>query len=272
MSELRTSVRNKGQSGVDAVDDEFIQRAAQAHQRLVAGAALHDQLADQRIVIGRDHIALIDGGIDAHADAARRMIIKDLARRGPESRGMFGVDAAFDGVAAQLDIGLGVGERRAAGDLDLLDDEIEAGNHLGDRMLDLDAGIHLDEIELAILVEELDGAGAGIAQLAHGGGADFADPVALVLIERRGGGLLQNLLMAALQGAVALADMHGVSPPVAENLDLDMARLFQIFFQIDRVVAEGRLGFGARHGQRLGQVVRACARPSCRVRRRPPPP
>ncbi len=33
-----------------------------------------------------------------------------------------------------------------------------------------------------------------------------------------------------------------------------MARLFEIFFEIDRVVAEGGLGLGPRDGQRLGQV------------------
>ncbi len=64
---------------------------------------------------------------------------------------------------------------------DLLAHEIDAGHHLGDRMLDLDAGVHLDEIELAVLVEELDGAGAVIAELAHGGGGDVADPIAFVL-------------------------------------------------------------------------------------------
>ena len=50
--------------------------------------------------------------------------------------------------------------------LDLLVDEIDAGDHLGDGMLDLDAGVHLDEVELAVLVEELDGADADIAEFA----------------------------------------------------------------------------------------------------------
>ena len=36
---------------------------------------------------------------------------------------------------------------------------------LGDRVLDLQAGVHLDEVELAVLVEELDSAGAGVFSL-----------------------------------------------------------------------------------------------------------
>ena len=39
------------QSGVDAVDDEFVERTAQAHQRFRTVAAMHDQFADQRVIV-----------------------------------------------------------------------------------------------------------------------------------------------------------------------------------------------------------------------------
>ena len=55
---------------------------------------------------------------------------------------------------------------RAGGDADLLLHQVEAGDHLGDRMLDLEPGVHFDEVELAILIQELDRAGAAIAELA----------------------------------------------------------------------------------------------------------
>ena len=54
----------------NAVDDEFVERAAKAHQRLGASSAVDDQLADQRIVIRRDHVTLIGGRIDANAETA----------------------------------------------------------------------------------------------------------------------------------------------------------------------------------------------------------
>ncbi len=54
-------------------------------------------------------------------------------------------------------------ERRARRDADLLDDEVDAGDHLGDGVLHLEPRVHLDEVELAALVEELDGADAAIA-------------------------------------------------------------------------------------------------------------
>ena len=63
----------------------------------------------------------------------------------------------------------------AGGDADLLAHEVDAGDRFGDRMLDLQAGVHFDEIELAVLVEEFDRAGAAIAQLLQRVGADLAD-------------------------------------------------------------------------------------------------
>ena len=77
------------QRGLDAVDHHLVQRPAQPHQAFAAGLAVDDQLADQRVVIRRDHVALIDRGIDAHAEAARRVILQDLAGRGPEGHAGF---------------------------------------------------------------------------------------------------------------------------------------------------------------------------------------
>ena len=52
--------------------------------------------------------------------------------------------------------------------------------------------------------------------------------------------------MAALQRAVALAEMDGIALAVAEDLELDVARVAEIFLDIDGVVAERALRLGAR--------------------------
>ena len=209
-------------------------------------AAVDDELADQGVVVGRDRVALVDRAIDADADAAGRVVEADLAGRGREGLRVLGVDADFDGVAVERDLVLGQRQGFARGDLDLLVDDVDAGDALGDRVLDLDAGVHLDEVELAVLVEELDGAGARVFELAHGGGADLADLAAAWRRDGRGGGLLPDLLVAALQRAVAGAEMDGVALAVAHQLDFDVARLLQVLFDVDAVVAEGGLGLGAR--------------------------
>ena len=109
-------------------------------------------------------------------------------------------------------------------DPQLLGDEVEVGDLLGDAVLDLEAGVHLEEEELAVLVEALDGAGADVAaaachlspRLAHRG-ADLVDVI------RGGGRLLDQLLVAALGGTVALAHAHHVAVGVGEDLQLDVA-------------------------------------------------
>ena len=54
----------------------------------------------------------------------------------------------------------------AGRDADLLADQVDAGDQLRDRVLDLDAGVDLDEVEVVVLVhEELAGAGVVVAGL-----------------------------------------------------------------------------------------------------------
>ncbi len=78
--------------------------------------------------------------------------------------GIFGVDAAFDGMADATDVGLAQGQAARRRRLESLANEIDAGDELGHRMLDLDARVHFDEIEIArrLVVEEFERAGAAI--------------------------------------------------------------------------------------------------------------
>ncbi len=64
------------------------------------------------------------------------------------------------------DVGLRQAQPLAAGDGDLLGDQIDAGDRLGDRMLHLDTGVHLQEIERVALHvdQELHRPGAAIGQ------------------------------------------------------------------------------------------------------------
>ncbi len=74
--------------------------------------------------------------------------------------------------------------------------------------------------------------------------------------------------MAALQGAVTLAKMHGVTLAIAHNLYFDVARAGQIFLKVQGIVAEGRLDSARAVESALGKSssVRATFIP------RPPPP
>src|SRR6516162_9840181 len=65
----------QGQGGFDTVHHHFVERPAKPHQAFDAGLALHDELAHERIVIRRDHVALVDRRIDPYAKASWRMIL-----------------------------------------------------------------------------------------------------------------------------------------------------------------------------------------------------
>ncbi len=110
---------------------------------------------------------------------------------------------------------LGEAQALAVGDGDLLGDEIDADDLFGHRMLDLDAGIHFEEIETLSrdIDQEFDRAGAAIGQMlreAHPGGADI---LAQCVGEARCRRFLDQLLVAALDRAIALAEMDDVPSP-----------------------------------------------------------
>jgi hypothetical protein len=89
-------------------------------------------------------------------------------------------------------------------------------------MLHLHAGVHLDEIELVVLIEELEGAGAAVADLLAGGGAALAD-----LLDQLGG-MLAPATRSPSGGGVheqSLAEVDRALVLVGEDLDLDVARV-----------------------------------------------
>src|SRR6185437_9880730 len=153
------------------------------------------------------------------------MIMKYFSGRRAKRHRVLGIDAALDGVAAEFDVALLKREVVAGGGANLLEDQVDTGDHLGHRMLDLYPRVHLDEVELAVLVKEFDGADAEISHLAHCFCHRLADLIARLRVERGRGAFLPHLLMPALQRTIALAEMNGAAIAVAEHLNLDMARL-----------------------------------------------
>ena len=240
--------------GGAAVDDDggLTQRVAQPRQRFAAVAAPGDDLGDHRVVVGRDDVALRDTGVDADAGAERELEQLDGAGSRSEAVvGVLGVEASLDGVA-ELG-GAFTGQCLAVGDEDLQLHQVDAGGVFGDGVLDLEAGVDLEEREdlLLGLVQVLDGACAlvagGLDELGRGG-AQF---VGLLLGEQWGAGLLDDLLVAALDGAVAHARGPDVAVAVGDDLDLDVASIGDEPFEEDDGVAERALGLtlGTFEGQ-----------------------
>ncbi len=117
-----------------------------------AGLVPDDQLGDHRVVVRRDRVALLDAGVDAHVLGFRRrreMRQRARSRAGspcPDPRRRSAPRCAWPRIESSC---WRQRQRLAGGDAQLPLDEVEAGDHLGDRMLDLQPRVHLHEVEAA---------------------------------------------------------------------------------------------------------------------------
>ena len=90
-----------------------------------------------------------------------------------------------------------------------------------------------------------------------------------VLVAGRTGRDLDDLLMPALHGAIALVQMDDVAVLVAENLHFDVFGARNVFFQEDRRIAEG--AFRLRSALHPADRARSAALCTTRMPRPPPP-
>ena len=246
----------------DAVDDKFIQRARLCRNCRGAVARMGDELGDHRIIIDRDFAALEHAGVVAHRDAIRIALCgRAVAHKTPGgrqevARRIFRIDAAFHRPAMQLHVRLLDRQRLAGGDADHLLDEIDAGDQLRHGMLDLQPRVHLQKEEALVLAhDEFHRAGAVVIDRFCQRHGLLAHLAAGRLVEQRRRRLLDDLLVAALDRAFALAQINHVAMLVAEHLDFDVARIDDEFFYKHAVVAKGRGGFRCRARKTFRDVL-----------------
>jgi hypothetical protein len=84
--------------------------------------------------------------------------------------------------------------------------------------------------------------------------------------------LFEQLLVASLDRALALAEMHDVAMMIAEHLELDVAWRLEILLDVDVADAERRLRLTLGGAQRVGHISSRLhdAHPAPRRRRRLP--
>jgi hypothetical protein len=134
-------------------------------------------------------------------------------------------------------------------------DQVEAGDEFGDGVFDLETGVHLQEVKGAVgRGEELDGARAAVADRGRGGGGRGVQAFAHRRVDHRRRGLLDDLLVAALDGALALADRPDRAVHVGQDLHLDVPPGGQVGLAEHGRVAERRGGLGTGGLDLVGQV------------------
>ena len=247
------------QVGGHAADTKFAERPVHALDGLQGRGRPCGDLFQQGIVKARDQGPRIRGAaVETDAEAGGAAIGGDAAVIGNEIvLRVLGGDPALDGMAVEADIGLfgdaafGGAEHGPLRDANLRLDQIDAGDGLGHRMLHLDARVDLDEKEIARVRvhQELDGAGASVPGMAADGQRrpGEAGPLFVVEIGRRRP--FHDLLVAALDRAVALEQMTEITVMIAEDLDFHMPRPDHQLLEVNLIVAEGGLGLapGGRH-------------------------
>ena len=175
---------------------------------------------------------------------------------------------------ALRDVLLAQAQRFASGDPDHLGHQIEAGDHLGHRVFDLDARVHLDEVERARAHRQRGTrpcrrpSSRPIGPGCRRTGRECPAMPSSSAVE---GASSQTFCRRRCKRAFAFPAVDGVGA-VAEHLHLDVPGALDDLFDVDAAVAERclRLGRGLRR-QRL-RTPGILRRRGCRVRRRRRPP
>ena len=128
----------------------------------------------------------------------------DVTRARQERVWVLGIDPAFHGVAFQVDIRLFDAERLSGGHANLRTYQVNASYQFSDRMFNLQTRVHLDEVELTVLVQEFERASAAIADITTGFDAACPQPIPNLFGNTRRRRFFDDLLMAALHRAVTL--------------------------------------------------------------------
>ena len=147
-------------------------------------------------------------------------------------------------------------EALARRDPELLPDDVDPRHHLRHRMLDLQPGVHLEEVEVPVAVhEELHGPGVDVADGRGQPAGRLAHARAHGLVHERRRRFLDELLVAPLDRALALAEVDDGAVGIGEDLDLDVAWLGEVALDVDGAVAEGGDGLRPRQAQRRAELA-----------------
>src|SRR5260370_31835657 len=153
-----------------------------------------------------------------------------LANRGEKVVGwILRVDAGLDGMSMHRELSLCQGQCLAGSNPDLPLDKIESRDHLCNGMLDLQARIHLHEVEPFVATEQkLDRACANISNRARCLPRGLAECLSLIECDRRSRRLFNHLLMTPLQRTVAFKQADDVTETVAKDLYFYVSRRHHI--------------------------------------------
>ena len=131
-------------------EHQFLERSGELGRRGCAIRAKRHEFREHRIECRGNRLPGNNSAVEAHAGA--RGNLKDAhppRRRAKVVLRLLGADADLDGMAAGTELGLRERKPGARGDAQLLGHKIKPEHAFGHRMLHLQSGVHLKEIEHA---------------------------------------------------------------------------------------------------------------------------
>ena len=199
--------------------------------------------------------------LDAQTSARRRAKRRRIPQRHraalwqEAALGVFRAQPHFDRMAVELHVRLRQWQRLAGGDKQLQRDQVEPGDGFGHRVLDLQPRVHLHEVVVPVAVEQkFERARAFAGDGLDGRHRRGAHARAQLGRDRRRGRFLDQLLVAPLHRALALAEVDRVAVAIGEHLDLDVPRLDDGLLEDDGGIAERVLRLRLRAAQHLGEL------------------
>ena len=240
-------VGDKGDVSLDTVHAHFADGTQSFLVGAFEGAVPGCDLDQQGIVVRRDRRARARGRlVETDTESSGNAVAGDTACVGREVIGrIFGRHTALDRIAIQLNIFLTanadalVGEGGSFGDDNLRADKVNPCHHLGNSVLDLDAGVHFDKVVVLVFIDqELERACVGVADMLC-----YFDGIVIKLFldllrNSKSGSILDHLLVTSLKGTIALIEMNDVAVFVGEDLDLHMLGIDQEFLHEDVVITK----------------------------------
>src|ERR1051326_752257 len=138
----------------------------------------------------------------------------------------------------------------AHGQHDLIPDQIDSGHLFRHGMLDLDALVHLQKVEVAVIIDDkLDRARVRIIRLLGNLDSRFAHSFTqlfeLVLNQWRRA-LFHDLLISPLYRTVPFSEMYYMTLVITQNLELHMMRILDELFDINARIPKSLLRFRPR--------------------------
>ena len=225
---------------------------------------MNDQLGNHRIIERRNHIALPDAGVNTQfavrkLHGLRHVQIIEFAGRWQKSFfRIFCIDTRLNRMTVDGELMLQLRQTLASRYAQLPFHQIGAGNHLRHRVLDLQPCVHLHEIKAAVLIrDELDRSCAHIRHCF--GSSDRCSTHRLTTFCTHAGRrrLFQYFLVTTLHRAIALEQADAVAVRISKNLNFDMARTGQIFFDQNTLIAKTIFRFPLAGRQGISEIFRA---------------